>query len=83
MIRDLTQRDGAREGAEIGVFIRPGMPTRPMETEAAAVGRFADEWGRTYPRLQIITLAKLFQGRKPDIPLVGYGPGVSAPRARG
>lgn len=46
------------------------IPTRPMETEAAAVGRFTDEWGRTYPRLQIITLAELFQGKKPDIPFV-------------
>jgi len=25
---------------------------------------------RTYPRLQIITLAELFQGKKPDIPYV-------------
>jgi site-specific DNA-methyltransferase (adenine-specific) len=59
-----------REKAPIGVFICAGMPTRPMETEAAAVGRFEDDWGRTYPRLQIITLAELFQGKKPHIPFV-------------
>jgi len=35
------------------------------QSEVAAVGRFTDEWGRTYPRLQIITLAELFQGKKP------------------
>ena len=53
------------------MFICAGMPTRPMETEAAAVGRFESEaTGRTYPRLQIITLAELFQGKKPDIPYV-------------
>ena len=47
------------------------MPTTPMIKEAAAVGRFASEaTGRTYPRLQTITLAELFQGKKPDIPLV-------------
>ena len=40
-----------------------------MEKEAAA-GRFEDGFGRTYPRLQIFTLAELFQGKKPDIPFV-------------
>jgi len=41
------------------------------EHDAAAVGRFESEvTGRTYPRLQISTLAELFQGKKPDIPYV-------------
>ena len=52
------------------MFITAVLPTRPMETEPAAVGRFTDDWGRTYPKLQIITLAELFQGKKPDIPFV-------------
>ncbi|HET7715212.1 MAG TPA: DNA methyltransferase, partial [Bauldia sp.] len=69
MIRDLHSAM-EREKAPIGVFITSTMPTRPMETEAAAVGRFEDEWGRTYPRLQILTLAELFQGKKPQIPFV-------------
>jgi site-specific DNA-methyltransferase (adenine-specific) len=69
MIRDLHSAM-EREKAPIGVFITAALPTRPMETEAASVGRFEDEWGRTYPRLQIITLAELFQGKKPDIPFV-------------
>jgi site-specific DNA-methyltransferase (adenine-specific) len=41
-----------------------------MESDAAAVGRFENEWGRTYPRPQIITLAELFQGKKSGIPFV-------------
>jgi site-specific DNA-methyltransferase (adenine-specific) len=40
---------------------------------------FEDEWGRTYPKLQIITLAGPFQGRKPDIP---FGDPVSVKRAK-
>lgn len=59
-----------REKAPLGVFITAENPTRAMEKDAAAVGRFEDEWGRTYPKLQIITLAELFQGRKPHIPFV-------------
>lgn len=70
MIRDLHSAM-EREKAPIGVFITAAMPTRPMEAEAAAVGRFESEaTGKTYPRLQIITLAELFQGKKPDIPFV-------------
>ena len=70
MIRDLHSAM-EREKAPIGVFITAAMPTSVMEREAAAVGRFASEaTGRTYPRLQIITLAELFQGKKPDIPYV-------------
>ena len=59
-----------REGAELGVLVTAEGPSRAMESNAAAVGRFTDEWGRTYPKLQIITLAELFQGKKPDNPFV-------------
>lgn len=59
-----------RERAPLGVFITAENPTRAMESDAAAVGRFQDEWGRTYPRLQIITLAELFRGKKPEIPFI-------------
>jgi site-specific DNA-methyltransferase (adenine-specific) len=72
MIRDLHSAM-EREKAPIGVFITKALPTTPMEREAAAVGRFEDGFGRTYPRLQILTLAELFQGRKPDIPYVDPG----------
>ena len=60
----------------MGVFIAES-PTRTMEADAAAVGRFEDEWGRTYPKLQILTLAELFQGRSPDIPYVDPPPASS------
>ena len=70
MIRDL-HSVMERERAPAGVFISRGLPTSAMEREAAAVGRFHSEvTGRSYPRLQIITLAELFTGRKPDIPYI-------------
>ena len=70
MIRDL-HSTMEREKAPIGVFLTKAMPSGPMEKEAAAVGRFhADATGRSYPRLQIITLAELFAGKRPDIPYV-------------
>ncbi|MES2337350.1 MAG: DNA methyltransferase [Pseudomonadota bacterium] len=73
MIRDLHSAM-EREKAPIGVFLTKALPTGAMEREAAAVGRFHSEaTGRSYPRLQIITLAELFRGRKPDIPYVDPG----------
>ncbi len=60
-----------REAAKLGVFITAQPPTRAMERDAAAVGVWENEYtGRKHPRLQIITLAELFQNRRPDIPWV-------------
>jgi DNA modification methylase len=59
-----------QQSAEMGVFITARLPSREMEKAAAAVGRFTDEWGRTYPKLQILTLAEMFRGKRPDIPFV-------------
>ncbi len=69
MIRDLHSAM-EREKAPIGVFITKAIPTSAMEREAAAVGRFTDGYARSYPRLQIVRLAELIQGRKPQIPNV-------------
>lgn len=70
MIRDL-HSTMEREKAPIGVFITKSLPTTAMEREAAAVGRFHSEaTGKSYARLQVITLAELFDGKKPDIPYV-------------
>jgi len=60
-----------RENAKIGVFLTAQPPTRAMERDAAAVGVWENEYtGRKHPRLQIITLAELFQNKRPDIPWV-------------
>ncbi|WP_017665569.1 site-specific DNA-methyltransferase [Porphyrobacter sp. AAP82] len=60
-----------RERAPFGVFLTAQAPTRPMERDAAAVGVWENEYtGRKHPRLQILTLAELFAGKRPDIPWV-------------
>jgi site-specific DNA-methyltransferase (adenine-specific) len=58
-----------REKAKIGVLITAALPTRAMEKEAAAAGFYKCDAGE-YPRIQIITLAELFQGKRPRIPLI-------------
>lgn len=70
-----------RERAPFGVFITAQNPTRAMESNAAAVGLWANPTtGRTYPRLQILTLAELFQGKRPNIPQMELNVGKSAQR---
>ena len=58
-----------REKSPIGILICLALPTRQMEAEAAAAGIYHCDAGQ-YPRLQIITLAELFQGKRPRVPLI-------------
>jgi site-specific DNA-methyltransferase (adenine-specific) len=59
-----------RENAEIGVLLMAALPTREMERRAAAAGFYRDGVDEPFPRLQIITIAELFNGKKPRIPNV-------------
>jgi site-specific DNA-methyltransferase (adenine-specific) len=70
-----------RERAPFGVLVTAQPPTRAMEKDAAAVGVWEHEQtGRRIPRLQILTLAELFQGKRPDIPWVDASAIKSAKR---
>jgi len=40
-----------------------------MKTEAVKAGFFETPYGK-YPKIQILTVAELFEGKKPNIPLV-------------
>ncbi len=57
-----------RENAEIGVFITLNESTAPMRTEAVSAGFYASPWGTKHPRLQILTVAELLDGRTIDMP---------------
>ena len=59
----------SREKAAIGVLIMLALPTRAMEREAIAAGFFETPFEKV-PKIQIITLAELFQGIRPRIPRI-------------
>ncbi|MEM6833049.1 MAG: DNA methyltransferase [Pseudomonadota bacterium] len=60
-----------REKALIGVLITAQLPTRAMERDAASVGIWENGLtGRKHAKLQMLTLAEIFQGKRPDIPWV-------------
>jgi DNA modification methylase len=62
-----------REKAEIGVFISMREPTKAMRTEAASAGFYRSgsegvgSWGK-HPRLQLLTIRELLDGRRIDMP---------------
>lgn len=68
MIRDLVGVID-REKAAIGLFVTMTEPTAPMKAEAASAGFYTVD-GERYPRIQIMTIERLMEGRKPDLPLV-------------
>ncbi len=58
-----------REKAVIGVLITFQQSTQPMRTEAASAGFYESAgWGRKYPRLQILTVGELLEGKTIDMP---------------
>jgi DNA modification methylase len=60
-----------REQAEIGVLITLQEPTYPMRKEATEAGcYYSTGWGKSYPRLQIVTVAELLEGKRVDMPPV-------------
>lgn len=64
---DIGQFHNVRVATSVGAALL----TRRVRAKAAAVvGLKSQATGKTCPRLQIITLAELFQGKKPGIPFV-------------
>ena len=78
MVRDLAHVVD-RENARIGVFITLADSTGPMRTEAVKAGYYETLYGR-YPKIQILTIRELFEGKQPNIPLVDASAFRKAPK---
>ncbi len=58
-----------REGAQIGCLICLEEPTHAMRAEAASAGFYQSPLGnKMYPRMQILTVKELLEGKKLDAP---------------
>ena len=58
-----------RENAALGVFITMKAPTKAMHRETASAGFYQSPWRqKPYPRLQIISVAQLLQGKGIEYP---------------
>jgi DNA modification methylase len=61
-----------REKAQMGVLITLKEATQPMRAEAASAGFYASPgWGKSYPKLQLRTVADLLSGNRVDMPPIG------------
>jgi hypothetical protein len=78
MVRDLVHVVD-REKAKIGVFITLADSTGPMRTEAIKTGFYETLYGK-YPKIQILTIRELFEGKQPNIPLVDSSAFKKAPK---
>ncbi len=81
MIRDLIATVD-REKAKVGVFITLTEPTRPMVKEAAAAGFYESPLHGRFEKIQILTIADLFNHQRPHLPWIAP-PSKSARREKG
>lgn len=55
--------------SEIGIFITLEEPTKKMKERAVSEGFYhSEDWNKDYPRLQILTIEELLNGKEPQIP---------------
>ncbi len=59
-----------REQAQLGVLISFNEPTQPMRTEAASAGFYKSAYGQ-HPKIQLVTVAELLEGKQIDMPAGG------------
>jgi site-specific DNA-methyltransferase (adenine-specific) len=71
-----------REQAQIGVLISLHEPTQPMRKEAAGAGFYTSPWGK-HPRLQLLTVRELLDGKPIDYPRQVNVTFKTAPKAKG
>lgn len=68
MIREL-RGTLEREGAAMGVLITLSEPTAGMRKEALSAGVFKSAlWGREFPKIQLVTVGELLNGRRLEMP---------------
>ncbi len=61
-----------REKAEMGALLTMEAPTRNMLREASAADLYeSKDLGKTFPKIQILTIEEILKGRKPEIPYLG------------
>jgi site-specific DNA-methyltransferase (adenine-specific) len=63
-----------REEAAIGVFVTLEEPSKDMTTEAVSAGYYhSNLWQKDYPRVQILTIESLLEGKGIDMPPYSSG----------
>jgi site-specific DNA-methyltransferase (adenine-specific) len=68
-VKDIRELKAIAEQNAMGIFITLAPPTREMQTEAVAAGYYhSPGYNKDYPKIQILTIEELFEGKKPALP---------------
>ncbi len=57
-----------RERADYGIFLTLEDPTEPMNKEAVVAGHIRTEWNASIPKIQVLTVRELLEGKQPEFP---------------
>jgi len=57
-----------KKNAQIGVFITLQEPTKPMIVEAVSSGYYKSPLGHNYPKIQMLSIKELLEGKKINYP---------------
>lgn len=73
MVKDLIATI-EHEKAELGLFVTLAEPTKPMVTRAVSAGYYESPVGKSYPKIQILTIEELLhKTKRPDYPDLALG----------
>jgi site-specific DNA-methyltransferase (adenine-specific) len=72
----------AREKAEVAIFVTLEPATAPMNKEASAAGFYEPPYSRRVPRVQVLTIEELLEGKRPELPSVSAVDSFKKPPAR-
>jgi site-specific DNA-methyltransferase (adenine-specific) len=68
-VKDIKELEATAAKDEMGIFLTLEPPTRPMVEEAVSAGYYRSPgYDKDYPKVQILTIEELFEGKKPDMP---------------
>jgi len=71
-----------REDASMGILVTLAEPTKAMVADAAGAGFVAKSAHGRLPRVQVVTVADLLDGRLPKLPPLPIIPSQTAPRSK-
>jgi site-specific DNA-methyltransferase (adenine-specific) len=67
-VKDIRELKTVAANDALGIFITLEPPTKEMQVEAVSAGFYHSPlWDKDYPKIQILTIEELFQGKVPEM----------------
>ena len=80
-VKDIRELKSVAANDALGIFITLEPPTEPMLTEALTAGSYHSTiWNKDYPKIQILTIEELLQGKAIKMPPSATSPFAKAPK---